>query len=148
MERRTSERLAVRLFKRSHENKESYPYRVLNISKVGCALESRAFLGEESRRIVFDLPLPARAESVTLAVRVIWESKCEDRAGAPRYHYGMRFEELDDVSRSILEAYLDFLRRDVHIAKLEEAWGKLKEVQQKIEVLVAFEERKDTSFLH
>lgn len=149
MERRTNERLAVRQLKRVYNESEgSYPYRVLNISKTGCALESRASMGQAAGRIVFDLPLPARAESVTLAASVIWETRCADRMGTPCYHYGVRFEEMDEVSRSILKAYLDFLRRDVHIAKLEEAWGKLKEVQQKIELLVACEERKTTTFLH
>lgn len=148
MERREDERLAVRQYKRLTRIYDSNSYRVMNISKTGCALESRESLGLQDEKIVFDLPLPSRADSVTMAAKIVWEERGEDRTGATRFRYGLCFDEMDNVSCSILEAYLDFLRRDVHIVKLEEAWGKLKEVQEKIEILVACEERKDIPFLH
>lgn len=148
MERRENERLAVRQFNRPKIVSKSNSFKVMNLSKSGCALESHQFMGEQESRVVFDLPLPSRADSVTLAAKIVWEERSEDRTGLPRFRYGLCFEEMDSVSRSILDAYLDFLKRDVHIVKLEEAWGKLKEVQEKIEILVAFEERKDTPFLH
>jgi len=148
MERREDERLAVRHFNRPNIVYKSASFKVMNLSKSGCALESKEFMGTEDRRIVIDLPLPSRADSVTLAAKIVWEQRSEDQGGLPRFRYGLCFGEMDNVSRSILDAYLDFLKRDVHIVKLEEAWGKLKEVQEKIEILVAFEEKKDVPFLH
>jgi len=147
MEKRGQERISVHPGKRNSPGAGGFPYRMANISRTGCAIESRESLEVRDGRVAFELPLPARVDSLLLSARVIWASY-GDACGCPRYRYGLCFEEMDPVSRSILEAYIEFLRRDSHVVKLEEAWTKLKDVQQRIELLVACEERKTVSFLN
>ena len=147
MERRGQERVLVRPVRRGTSITRVFPHRVTDISKTGCAIESRESLDVQNGRVVFELPLPARVDSLPLAARVVW-ARYGDASGSPQYRYGLCFEEIDLVSRSILDAYLEFLRRDVHIVKLEEAWTRLKDVQQRIELMVACEERKAVTFLN
>jgi len=147
MERRTHDRVSVRLLRSSLNGSRPSAYRLLNVSTVGCAIECGECLDVEGGRIVFELPLPARVDSLKLGAKVIWGCY-EDAEGSARFQYGLCFEEMNTVSRAILDAYLDYLRRDVHVAKLEEAWQRLKEVQERIELLVACEERKEAAYLH
>jgi hypothetical protein len=71
-----------------------------------------------------------------------------ETGGSGWFRYGLVFNGIDRISELILDAYVEFLRRDLHIAQLEEAWLKLKRVHQKIELLIAFEEKKMADFLH
>jgi hypothetical protein len=147
MERRAHERLPVRLSK-PHDDEHYLPYRVVNVSKSGCFLESRNTLGEVQSAIVLELPLPADADSLTLPARIVWRDVDRETGGSGRFRYGLVFNGIDRVSELILDAYVEFLRRDLHIAQLEEAWLKLKRVHEKIELLIAFEEKKMADFLH
>ena len=147
MERREHERLPVRQTKRRSDEK-SLPYRVVNVSKSGCFLESRKALGEVHSSIAFELPLPAGADSLTLGARIVWRSADRGKEESGWATYGLSFNGIDRTSELILDAYIEFLRRDLHVAQLEEAWLKLKRVHEKIELLIAFEEKKTTSFLH
>ncbi len=147
MERRKNERVSVRLLRSSSKGSRPAAYRLINVSAVGCAIECSECLDAEEGRIVFDLPLPARVDSLRLEAKIVWGSY-EDTGGDSRFQYGLCFEEMNTVSRAILDAYLDYLRRDVHVAKLEEAWQRLREVQERIELLVACEERKEAAYLH
>ncbi len=149
MEKREHERFPVRQFQRSFKLYKSRLYHITNISKSGCFMESRDVFPASDGRIAFDLPLPARADGVTLAAKIVWETKSiGDNDGKVVYQYGLSFEDMDNVSTMILDAYLDFLRRDVHIAQLEQAWQKLKKVQERIEILIACEEKKSADFIH
>jgi len=148
MERRESERYVVRPFKNAYRLKQEVPYRVTNISRSGCALESRISFPVEEGKVLFELPLPSRTESLSLEARVVWQDRIDVETGQPSFRYGVRFEPMDRLSHMILDAYLGFLRRDAHIAQLEEAWDKLRKVQERIEVLLACEERKEASYLH
>jgi len=147
MERREHERLPVRL-SRPHDVEQCLPYRVVNVSRSGCFLESRKPLGEVQSAIAFELPLPAGAESLTLPARIVWRAVDRGRGQSGWFRYGLVFSEIDRISELILDAYVEFLRRDLHIAQLEEAWLKLKRVHEKIELLIAYEEKKMTDFLH
>lgn len=147
-EKRGHERFVVRKLKSRHGPASSQPYRVLNISKSGCALKSSTPLCVREGALCVDLPLPSRTQSLSLEARIVWETRVEQEAAAPSYLYGVRFGEMDRLSRLILEAYLGFLRRDAHIAQLEDAWEKLRDVQQRIEVMIACEERKAVSYIH
>lgn len=147
MERREHERLPVRQVEGGGAG-PWLPYRVLNVSKSGCYLESPKPIGEVESAIVFELPLPAGADSLTLAARVVWQDADPEREQSGGFRYGLSFNPADRVSELILEAYVEFLRRDLHIAQLEEAWLKLKRVHEKIELLIAYEEKKTASFLH
>jgi len=111
-------------------------------------LESRKPLGEVQSPIAFELPLPAGAESLTLPARIVWRAVDRGIGQSGSFRYGLVFSEIDRISELILDAYVEFLRRDLHIAQLEEAWLKLKRVHEKIELLIAFEEKKMTDFLH
>ncbi len=147
MERREHERLPVR--QTQPENIDLLlPYRVMNVSKSGCFLESRKALGAVETVIPFELPLPAGADSLTLAARIVWRDADPGREETGRFRYGLSFNGIDRVSELILDAYVEFLRRDLHVTQLEEAWLKLKRVHEKIELLIAFEEKKTASFLH
>ncbi len=147
MERRVHPRFPVRQSP-SGGSRTRFPIRILNVSRTGCFLESRLPVGEPRGRFTFELPLPTGEDTLTLSARIIWEDR--DGGGAHRclYRYGLRFEPMDSISELILDAYLDFLRRDLHVAQLEEAWRKLKQVHEKIEILIAAEEKKTTAFLH
>jgi hypothetical protein len=147
MERRAHERLPVRLSK-PNDVGHHLPYRVVNVSKSGCFLESRKALGEVQSAIALELPLPADADSLTLPAQIVWRDVDRDTGGAGWFRYGLVFNGIDRVSELILDAYVEFLRRDLHIAQLEEAWLKLKRVHEKIELLIAFEEKKMADFLH
>jgi len=147
MERREHERLPVRLSK-PHDIEQHLPYRVVNVSKSGCFLESRKALGEVHSAIAFELPLPADADSLTLPARIVWRAVDRETGGSGWFRYGLVFNGIDRISELILDAYVEFLRRDLHIAQLEEAWLKLKRVHEKIELLIAFEEKKMADFLH
>ncbi len=148
MEKRKNERYVVRQFKNAYRQKQSYPYRVTNISKSGCALESMTSFHEQDGKILFELPLPSKTENLNVEGRIVWEERLDPQTGHPSFLYGVRFEEMDHLSHLILDAYLGFLRRDTHIAQLEDAWDKLKRVQERIEVLIACEEKKEISFMH
>jgi len=153
MNKRKHERLPVRQLK----NKETvidWPHRVLNISESGCAVESVVALGNEEGQINFDLPLPTKTNSVTLTAKIVWEANQEEQEKAETleedssYQYGLSFGDMDKVSKLILDAYLDFLRRDVHIARLDLALQKLKAIKEKIDVSIAYEEKKKITMLH
>jgi PilZ domain len=147
MERREQERLPIRQTT-PQSIEQLLPYRVVNVSKSGCFLESREVLGEVESAIAFELPLPAGAESLTLGARIVWRSVDTEGEKSVWFRYGLHFNGIDRISELILDAYIEFLRRDLHVAQLEEAWLKLKRVHEKIELLIAFEEKKMASFLH
>ena len=147
MERREHERLPVRQTKR-HSKERRFPYRVVNVSKSGCFLESRKALGQVQSAIAFELPLPAGADSLTLGAQIVWKAADLEIEESGWFMYGLSFKGIDKTSELILDAYIEFLRRDLHVAQLEEAWLKLKRVHEKIELLIAFEEKKAASFLH
>ena len=147
MERRQHERLPVRQTQ-AHNSDHSLPYRVMNVSKSGCFLESREALGEVASPVAFDLPLPAGADKLTLRARIVWRDADPESEQSGWFRYGLRFNGIDGISELILDAYVEFLRRDLHVAQLENAWLKLKKVHEKIELLIAFEEKKTASFLH
>ena len=152
MNKRKHERLPVRQLK-NQETAIEWPHRVLNISESGCAVESEIALGCEDTEINFDLPLPTKTNSVTLTAKIVWEENREEgiKEAAKEessYQYGLSFGEMDKVSKLILDAYLDFLRRDVHIARLDLALQKLKTIKEKIDVSIAYEEKKKITMLH
>ncbi len=147
MERREHDRLPVRQIP-AHGVNKSLPYRIMNVSKTGCFLESRKTLGEVESAIAFELPLPAGADGLTLRARIVWQEEGPEEGPSGCFRYGLSFAGVDKVSELILDAYVEFLRRDLHVARLEEAWLKLKKVHEKIELLIAYEEKKAASFLH
>ena len=147
MERRAHERLPVRQIQAQNVD-HSLPYRVMNVSKTGCFLETQQPLGTVESAIAFELPLPAGADSLTLAARIVWRDADPEREMSGRFRYGLSFHGIDKIGELILDAYVEFLRRDLHVAQLEDAWLKLKRVHEKIELLIAYEEKKAASFLH
>ncbi len=147
MERREHERIPVRQVPAQTVD-HSLPYRVMNVSKSGCFLETRQPLGEVESSLAFELPLPAGADSLTLAARIVWRDADPEMEQSGWFRYGLSFDGTDRISELILDAYVEFLRRDLHVAQLEDAWHKLKRVHEKIELLIACEEKKVASFLH
>ena len=127
MERREHERLPVR---QTQSVEASMPYRVMNVSKSGCFLETRRPLGEVESVIAFELPLPAGADSLTLGARIVWRDADPEMEQSGWFRYGLSFNGLDRISELILDAYVEFLRRDLHVAQLEDAWLKLKRVRK------------------
>ena len=147
MERREHERLPVRQVQAQSDG-HSLPYRVVNVSKTGCLLETRQPLGRVESAVAFELPLPAGADSLTLPARIVWRDVDPEGERLGRFRYGLSFNGIDRISGLILDAYVEFLRRDLHVAQLEDAWHKLKRVHEKLELLIAYEEKKAASFLH
>jgi len=148
MERRVQERYVVRQFWIDRGRERTVPYRVVNLSGSGCAVESRSPLLEEGGKVLLEVPLPSMDQGLRLEAKVVWARRLDSGGGASSFLFGFRFREMDHLSRLILDAYLGFLRRDAHIAQLEDAWQKLKKVQERIEILIACEEKKEVSYLH
>ncbi len=147
MNKRKNERLPVRVLK-SQQSTKKWSHRVVNISETGCAVESNVEMRANDSEFSFDLPLPTKTSSVSLNAKIVWENTELDNAESSVYQYGICFSDMDRVSKLILDAYLDFLRRDVHIARLDVALQKLKSIKEKIDVSIAFEEKKKATVLH
>ncbi len=147
MNKRKNERLPVRVLKNQQSSK-LWSHRVTNISESGCAVVSNVAMGDHASEISFELPLPTKTNSVSLNAKIVWENNEIEGDNKSAYHYGLCFSEMDRVSKLILDAYLDFLRRDVHIARLDVALQKLKSIKEKIDVSIAFEEKKKATILH
>jgi hypothetical protein len=71
------------------------------------------------------LPLPKRAATNPLKARIVWKTEDEARETQAGQLYGLRFEEMDPSSQRTLKLYLDFLHRDWHSSRVDEAWRKL-----------------------
>lgn len=147
MERRKDERLPVRQ-REGLQPARPFPYRIVNVSKSGCSVASRQELWPAQGTIVLDLPLPGRADRLRVGARVVWKGSERETSIEEPFLYGLHFEKLDKGNQLILDLYLDFLRRDLHLARLDEAWRKLKLAQEKINLLLAWEERKASPYLH
>jgi hypothetical protein len=147
MERRRDERLPVRS-KEGVPETDRFPYRIVNVSKSGCSVASRHELWPAEAATVLDLPLPGRADRLRVSARVVWKGSEHETAEAEPFLYGLEFEKLDKGSQLILDLYLDYLRRELHLARLDEAWRKLKLAHEKINLLLAWEERKASPYLH
>ena len=148
MEKRKNDRLPVRPMEEPQGGGGAIPYRVLNISKAGCAIESVRLLPNAQSDMKFDLPLPGKSDRLRLSARIIWQgltSRGETQVG---YLYGLHFTEINTGSELILDLYLNYLRREVHLARLDEAWRKLRLAQERISVLIACEEKKGAHYLH
>lgn len=147
MEKRKRERLPVR---RTEDQRayQDFPYEVINVSKSGCAVESQCSLGNVHSRIDFDLPLPGKVDRLKLIARVVWQEMAPGHEAQAACLYGLQFSAMDESSELILDLYLDYLRREVHLARLDEAWRKLQLAQERISVLLACEEKKTVHFLH
>lgn len=147
MERRREERLPVRP-KEEALGEERFPYRIVNVSKSGCSVASRDKLWPDRALAVLDLPLPGRADRLRVRARVVWEGSDPGEVEQEPFLYGLEFDEMDKGSRLILDLYLDYLRRELHLARLDEAWRKLKLAHEKLNLLLAWEERKASPYLH
>jgi hypothetical protein len=101
---------------------------LLDISPSGCLLETREPLGEVSSSVRLRLPLPKGDAREPLTARIVWKTERTDPGRSTGFLYGLRFEEIDPEGENTLRLYLDFLRRDCHVASLDEAWRKLRSV--------------------
>jgi hypothetical protein len=101
------------------------PYKILDISTSGCSVESSRPLGPVDSAVPIELPAPMRVEKPVLRAKIVWkgEDKGEEKTC---YRYGLSFEQMDPESHQSLDRYVDFLRRDLHVNELDQAWRKLK----------------------
>jgi len=147
MERRKHQRYPVRQ-ENYYRATIPHPYRVVNVSRSGCFIESHRILGRMETDITFHLPLPADADSLPLSAKIVRQVGEINRNNQDYILYALQFENMDDLSETILGVYLDFLKKEVHVAQLEETWLKIKRVVEKYEILAACEERKKVKYLH
>ena len=146
MEKRKYQRFSVRQKDYYREN-ANVPYRVVNVSKTGCCVESNMILGRKASEIIFYLPLPADTKSLPLAAKIVREPLQIDGGGRECIQYALQFDKMNELSEIILDTYLDFLDKERHVARLENTWSKLKRTYEKVQVLVACEEKKKVPFL-
>lgn len=106
------------------------PYRVVDISKSGCLLESGERLGRVASVIALELPVPSRTDRPIVRATIVWEREAQGRWGRPSFRYGISFREMDTESRTALSLYLDHLWRDNHLNRLDEAWRSLKRTRR------------------
>ena len=102
------------------------PYRVLDISRSGCLLESRESLGRVASSFPVELPVPTRTDRPVVRATIVWVREGQGKDGRRCYRYGMSFMEMDRKSQRALALYLDYLQRDQHLNRLDEAWRSLK----------------------
>jgi c-di-GMP-binding flagellar brake protein YcgR len=123
--KRRKRRLPARPIDASEASSPTRPYRILDISPSGCSVETSSPLGAVESAIPIELPVPKRVDKAVLRAKIVWkgEGKNEERTC---YRYGLSFEEMDPDSHQRLDRYLDFLRRDLHVNQLDQAWRKLK----------------------
>jgi len=101
------------------------PYRVLDISSSGCLLESKEPLGRVASAFPVELPVPTRTDRPVVRATIVWARERQETGGRRSYRYGMSFLEMDSRSQRALTLYLDYLQRDQHLNRLDEAWRSL-----------------------
>jgi Tfp pilus assembly protein PilZ len=102
-----------RFFFRSPKQEDKYL--IFNISKKGASYASAEAV-ELGQKISFDITLPQGLADLKLAGKVRWVKKVGQGKEA-LYLIGIQFEEQDETTIRILEAYLQFLHRDRTIQK-------------------------------
>jgi hypothetical protein len=103
----------------------NHPYRILDISTSGCSVESSRPLGPVESAIPIELPVPKRVDKAVLRAKIVWRG--EGKGGERTcYRYGLCFEETDPETHQSLDRYVEFLRRDLHVNQLDQAWRKIK----------------------
>ncbi len=146
-ERRSEERLAVRSLE-GYGVEEPSGLRVVNVSRKGLAVKCAAPIGPADGVIRFGLPLPGRHRLLPVRARVVWESGSSGENDPLPLQYGLAFSGMEETDALILEAYLEFLRRDAEIARLGPVREKLDRIQRDIEIAHAQEEKKTAAYLH
>lgn len=101
-------------------------YRVLDISRSGCLLESKDPLGRVASTFPLELPVPTRTDRPVVRATIVWAREGQGRGGRRCYRYGVSFIQIDTESQRALNLYLDYLQRDQHVNRLDEAWRSLK----------------------
>ena len=102
------------------------PYRVLDISRSGCLLESKEPLGRVASTFPLELPVPTRTDRPVVKATIVWVREGLGRGGRPCFRYGISFLQIDSESQRALNLYLDYLQRDQHVNQLDDAWRRLK----------------------
>jgi Tfp pilus assembly protein PilZ len=102
-----------RFFFRSPKQEDRYL--IFNLSKKGASYVSAEAV-ELGQQISFDITLPQGLADLKLAGKVRWVKKVgQDKEAL--YLTGIQFEEQDETTIRILEAYLQYLQRDRMIQK-------------------------------
>ena len=101
-------------------------YRVLDISSSGCLLESNEPLGRVASSFPLELPVPTKTDRPVVTATIVWAREGQGGGGRPCFRYGTSFMEMDTESQRALSMYLDYLQRDQHVNRLDEAWRNLK----------------------
>ena len=102
------------------------PYRVLDISRSGCLLESKEPLGRVASAFPLELPVPTRTDRPVVRATIVWAREGQGRGARPCFRYGISFIQIDSGSQRTLNLYMDYLQRDQHVNRLDEAWRSLK----------------------
>ncbi len=105
-------------------NPRTPPYRILDISCSGCLVQSSKPFGRVASIVTLELPVPSKEEFCVIRAKIVWERVGPDRGGEGDFRYGLSFREMDKASRTALNLYLDYLKRDHHLSQLDEAWRK------------------------
>lgn len=100
-------------------------YRVLDISSTGCLLESNEPLGRVASCFPLELPVPTKTDRPVVWATIVWVREGQGRGGRRSFRYGISFMEMDTASQRTLNRYLDYLQRDQHLNRLDEAWRSL-----------------------
>jgi len=102
------------------------PHRVLDISRSGCLLESKEPLGRVASTFPLELPVPIRSDRPVVRATIVWVREGQGTGGNLCFRYGISFIQIDGESQRALNLYLDYLQRDQHVNRLDEAWRSLK----------------------
>lgn len=148
MERRRYTRYPVRQFRTGNPLYPDSPYKVLNLSLGGCLIQTHGTVSGAHPPINVEIPLPLQKQGLLLPAVQVWSYPPSDPSGREFRLCAFRFLNIQDATLRMLEAYIDFLARDVQIARLETAWAAFSERQEKLAVLAAYQERQHLEYLH
>ena len=101
-------------------------YRVLDISRSGCLLESEEPLGRVATVVPLELPVPTKTDRPVVRATIVWAREGRRRGGNLFFRYGISFIQIDGESQRTLDLYLDYLQRDQHLNRLDQAWRSLR----------------------
>ncbi len=66
-----------------------------------------------------------RTSCSVVRATIVWARERQETGGRRSFRYGMSFLEMDSRSQRVLTLYLDYLQRDQHLKRLDEAWRSL-----------------------
>ncbi len=81
----------------------------------------------------FCLSLPQKLHTISVSGKIVWKKKKD------QWHAGLKFVSLSEVDKQILEAYVDYLKRDKELQEIRKTLNiNLEQLNGKLDRLLVF----------